>query len=221
MHHTRRRHHSARSALIVTLVLAAGSLLGSASADAVTKTPFDTNLVKNPGAEGGTATDGNSHVAIPHWKTSEEFTVVRYGAPGFPTKSESTRMGGGKKFFSCGQNASSGYAEQDIQLHGRKSLIVNGHVKVILKARLAVYDSQHDTATAAVFFSSASGFIIGSFETASVEASDGVFIAKSASHILPAGTALITVQMSGQRANNGGTYCDAYFDNISAVLKLV
>ncbi len=220
MHHTQSRERSARTALIVTLVLAAGSLLGGASVDAATKTPFDQNLVKNPGAEAGAGTSGDAHVTIPHWHVTDAFTVVRYGAPGFPTKDESGRIGGGKKFFSCGQDTASGDAFQDIVLSGRQTLVDNGHVKVIVKARLASYASQQDVAQASVSFFK--GFSpISQIYTDSVAASDGLFITKSVSGVVPPSTNRLRVEMIGRRADNGGTYCDAYFDNTSVVLKLI
>ena len=219
MRHTHSRVRSVHLALGITLALAASAVLGGVT-NAATQTPFDKNLVKNPGAEAGAGTSGNTPVQIPNWSVYGAFTVVRYGAAGFPAKSESTRIGGGHKFFSCGPNSSGGHVVQTVQLHGLQTLIDNGHVKVILKARLASYASQQDSATASVhFYNNASG--TGYLYAPAVVASDDLFISKSASRIVPPGTTFLQVELYGVRANNGGTYCDAYFDNISVVLKQV
>lgn len=219
MRHSHSRMRSVHLALGITLALGAGALLGGVTT-AATKTPFDKNLVKNPGAEDGAGTSGNTPVEIPNWSVYGAFTVVRYGAAGFPAKSESTRIGGGRKFFSCGPNSSGGHLVQTIHLRGLQTLIDSGHVKIILKGRLASYGAQQDSATLSVhFYNDASG--TGFLYAPAVTASDDLFISESASRIVPPGTTFLQVELYGLRANNGGTYCDAYFDNISVVLKLV
>ena len=109
---------------------------------------------------------------------------------------------------------------QTIRLKGLGTLIDNGHVKVILKGRLASYGAQQDSATLSIHFYNA-GFGTGYLYAPAVVASDDLFISESASLIVPPSTSFLHVELYGVRANNGGTYCDAYFDNISVVLKLV
>ena len=210
-----------RASFIVTLLAIAGAV-GASPTSAAGHTPFDTNLVKNPGAEAGAGTDGNHTVLIPNWVTGgSAFTVVRYGAAGFPTKGESARIHGGSKFFSCGQDTVSDAGSQTIALNGRTTLIANGHVKVKLSARIAGYDSQLDEGLVLLLFYQ-DGQEIGSIQTGAVSASDSLFVLKRASGVVPPGTNSMKVELYGQSdTSNGGTYCDAYFDNISVVLKLV
>src|SRR5687767_13744816 len=56
--------------------VASGSILGAIGliltvtvvpATAVTRTPYNVNLVKNPSFEAGAASDGYYHVAVPYW----------------------------------------------------------------------------------------------------------------------------------------------------------
>ena len=48
---------------------------------------------------------------------------------------------------------------------------------------------------------------------------DNLFVLKQNSMLVPAGTAYMAVEMIGVR--DDGDYCDAYFDNVSVVLRLV
>jgi ABC-type sugar transport system substrate-binding protein len=116
-HVNRDRRPMARVAVL--LVVAVLLLVGAVPVAAATPTALDRNLVKNAGAELGTGTSGYTTVAIPSWATNPNFTVVRYGAPGFPTKDESGRIGGGKKFFSCGTDTA--YATMSQKDHAQGS----------------------------------------------------------------------------------------------------
>src|SRR3954451_13989125 len=150
------RHSRAVRAFLLGLLLA-DVMLTASPASAATATPFNTNLVKNPGGEQGAGTNGYSQVDIPHWVSeNSSFTVVRYGAPGFPKMAESQRIHGGKKFFACGDAVSLGHRKQRITLVGRTTLVNNGHIRAILSARIASYDGQQD-----------SGFVQMSFRDAS------------------------------------------------------
>jgi YVTN family beta-propeller protein len=73
--------------LAVCALACAGALLGTPAA-------ADANLLRNPGAEAGAASDqGWDSVTIPGWKVVEGLpTVVRYGTRGFPAASR--RVGG-------------------------------------------------------------------------------------------------------------------------------
>src|SRR4051812_10082267 len=97
-----RRRHVVPLAVVLGVIVAC-TALAAAPASAVTPTPFDKNLLRNRGAEEGAGTNGYSQVDIPRWRSENNtFTVVRYGAPGFPTRAEAQRIHGGRKFFSCG-----------------------------------------------------------------------------------------------------------------------
>ena len=212
-------------ATVVAVALAA-SILASIPTAAAAATPpltaLDANLLRNPGAEAGVGTNGYQSVAIPGWTKTSAFTVVRYGAPGFPTNAEASRVHGGK-FFACGSAVPSAYASQSIGLRGRQTIIDFGHVRVTLSALLASYGSQSDYASLILFFRDGAGNLIGSSTGPAVSATDSLFIHKSTSAVAPAGTRTIQVRLAGARGDGNGdqSYCDAYFDNVSLVLHLV
>jgi hypothetical protein len=207
-----------------TLTVVAGLAMVPDATMAASPTPFNVNLVRNPNAENGAATNGYRTVPIPNWNIElAGFTVVRYGASGFPTKAESARIGGGKKFFACGNAVEGSVAKQRIPMVGRQTLIDNGHIRANLKARIASYDSQQDYGSVFLQALDAQGTELKSIVAGPVEASDDLFILKQTSMLLPAGTVSLRVSMIGVRDDSHGplSYCDAYFDNLSVVLKLV
>jgi len=186
----------------------------------VDRTPFDKNLVQNPGAEAGAGTAGYAKVAIPHWDVAgSPFTVVRYGSAAFPTKAESQRISGGNKFFACGPDTESATARQRIPLHGRQTITNNHHLRVRFSALIASYGSQGDYGIAYVLFYAADGTELDNLRAGPVEASDNLFIRKQASMLVPAETSYMAVELVGVRVN--GSYCDAFFDSVRLVLKLV
>src|SRR4051812_23053453 len=86
-----------------TLVAA---LFSAATAEAV---PYNVNLLSNPGAEAGAASDTGDPVAIPGWpEVNGPVTVLPYGAPGgFPTADQGPRNDGkpsGQSQFFAGGN---------------------------------------------------------------------------------------------------------------------
>ena len=160
-------------------------------------------------------------VPIPHWGTLSQttFTVVAYGTPGgFPTVAEGNRIHGQHQFFTTGQ-WDSVYGEcddanQSIIIHGRNAAIDSGHVKVVLSARLATYDSQSDTANVNLYFGDSTNNSLGGAHVHPQTATNGTFHLVSVSKILPKHTRQIEVRLWASNVP-AGTYCDAYFDNIS------
>ena len=208
-----------RLAAFTALAMAA-TVLASSPVAAAPATPYDHNLVRNPGAEADIGGDGTSGVAPAHWQPNSPFTVVVYGTPNFPTKAESRRIDGGKNFFSCGPGSSS-YAKQGITIHGRQAAIDGGHVKAALSVLVAGYGKQGDRGRATLDFVD-NELIIGTIHTSWVSATHGRFVLKSKARRVPTGTDSLSVTLQGQRdAVNGGAYCDAEFDNVKVVLKHV
>ncbi len=213
------------------LVLTSGVLgilavVGVAPTAALTATPLGTNLIKNGGFEAGTAGTGNDVVPIPNWvkdcTTSECVpTVVAYGSPGgFPTHRESRRINGGDNFYACGPNTSYSLLTQKLRLLGRNSLIDQELIALTVKARIATYDSQADAGRIRVTgraTATSDGLPLWSWSTADVTATNGKFQLVTLTDVVPAGTRYVEIALFGYRVSSG-TYCDAYFDKITAVI---
>jgi hypothetical protein len=190
-------------------------------AAAVTRTPFNTNLVKNASFEAGSATGGYRAIAVPSWQTLWNMTVVKYGAPnGFPTLAEGQRIAGGKKFFTMGNPASSNSgcyedgATQTIHIRNRNYAIDAGMVDVTFRAYMGTYDSQSDTAVATLYAESDS--TQRELITLNVTQTNSRMVSKSATARLPYGTRTLIAVLWAQNTQG---YCDAYFDRVSVVLN--
>jgi hypothetical protein len=215
-----------RSARLATIVASAALLLLPGSGvSAATRTPWNTNLIKNPGAQSGPASsDGYQVVGIPRWVAHNNFTVVRYGELDFPTVAEGQRIGGGTQFFAAGLATGSGecgLVQQWIQIKGRNAAIDAGRVRITIGGYVASYGNQVDPAlieaVMATSYDPMAGF--AALATDEVWGTNSVFRKVQASRILPAGTRWIKFGLVG--VSHEGGYCDAYFDKISMKLRLV
>jgi hypothetical protein len=199
----------------ILAVLALTFAVSAAPAAAVTRTPYNTNLVKNPGFEAGQATGGYRWIAVPNWQTYGNMTVVKYGAPGgFPTLAEGARISGGKKFFtmgtpSGGSTTCSQVALQVIPIRRRAAAIDSGHVRVSFRLYMGTYDSQPDTAVALLRSN------VGDHIGHNVTKTDGSMVLQGITLVLPPGVRTLTVLLYSRNTQG---YCDAYFDRVSVVL---
>jgi hypothetical protein len=179
------------------------------------------NLLVNPGAEAGTgATDASTIVPPPGWTVESTFTVVRYGAPDFPTAADGTALGGGANFFAGGPGGATSAATQVVDVSGAAAEIDAGNVAATLGAQLGGYATQTDRATVTASFLSAIGGPLGTLALPEVTATDRnsvtALIARSASAAVPANTRRISVRIDAIR--DAGSYNDGYIDNVSLVL---
>jgi hypothetical protein len=220
-----KRTHGKGAVLLITVltVTVVGLGLAVAPVAGATRTPYNTNLIKNGGFEAGAAsTDGYSAVIVPNWRTIGNHTVVRYGtAGGFPTKAEAQRISGGTKFFASGVPDPTYHqcsnAQQRTVIRRRGGAIDSGHVAVVATARAGTYDHQTDTAVVTIQAWDKSGFqVTAQLTLPKVTASDGRLLRISGSMVLPLHTRSISVFLDSE---NTGGYCDAYFDKIT--LKLI
>jgi hypothetical protein len=216
----------ARAISILTASLAL--LLSSALPVSAANTPFDKNIVVNPGAENGAASQNppTDVVAIPGWSSTANthFTVVKYGAPnGYPTIAEGQRIIGGEQFFAAGLKTAANQCNnltQTILIKGRANLIDNDHVRADLSAWIATFDSQAEAGSVSVFFLSDTGSTTGSFATPVVSKTNSIFQHKVASMVLPRHTRKVKVALIGLGTPTGAE-CDAYFDKISVKLHQI
>jgi hypothetical protein len=212
--------HASPLALAATLAVVSLCLAFSAApAAALTTTPYDVNLVKNPGFEAGYATTGYSWIAVPNWQTYGNMTVVRYGAAGFPSLAEGARIAGGNKFFTMGtppngSSACQAVALQSIPIRGRAAAIDAGMVDLDFRAYLGTYDAQTDTAVVIVRFEK---YDYPSSEVSySKTKTDSWMLRVGGTTRIPYRTRSITIYLASKNTQG---YCDAYFDRISVVIN--
>jgi hypothetical protein len=207
----------------VFLTLLTATVMAASSASAASPTPYATNLVLNPGAQaGGASSTGNGVVAIPHWDTFANMTVVRYGTSGFPSKGQGNSFGGSTKFFSAGPYSNPfgtcGDAQQTIHLNGRSSLIDNGKIRVRLSGRVAAAGAA--VAHLDLYFRDSRNHSVASNGIArSVQGSGNTFRLISTSKIVSAHTRILRVHLWADGVDSG--YCKAYFDNIKVTISRV
>lgn len=218
---TTRSRWTKRAGTTTTLIAIAA--LAASPVSAASTTPYDTNLVHNPGAQQGSASSsGGRAVDIPHWDTFANMTVVRYGTSGFPSKRRGNAIDGGTKFFSAGRLDTGlgqcGQAEQVIRLHGRSSIIDSGRIKARLWGKVAA--SGDAVAHLDLLFRDSRNHSVGSNGIQrTVEGSGSSFRTISASRTLPEGTRILRVKLWADGADSG--YCKAYFDNIRVTISRV
>ena len=209
-----------RSHLPFGLVLALSAVVfAAAPTAAASPTPLNTNLVKNPSAEAGPASSDFSGVPIPNWETitDSDFTVIKYGTPGGPTKAESNKINGGKKYFWTGRydlvyNACDD-AIQNIKITGRNSQIDSHQLKVTLSAWVEAQDST-DLARVLLTFGDDSNNFISSIRVG-VHGPTSKLSNASVTVKVPAHTRQVTVHMYDAGTSNS---CLAFFDRISVKL---
>ena len=208
-----------RSVLATSMLVIATTLgLNIATTAAASKTPYNTNLLKNPGFEAGPASpSGYTKVRIPGWHRDGNATVVRYGTDGFPTTAEGRRISGGHKFFASGppDEFGCGAVTQVLALKGRNSAIDSGQLSVNYRGRLGTYVGQPDTAHAEVTFFDSEGEQLPGFDYTS-SGTDGTMVPFSVGISVPSGARGLALALY---ASDTVGYCDAYGDNFS--LKLI
>lgn len=215
---TNRSRWGRRAGTLVAL-LATATL--AASPVSAASTPYGTNLVRNPGAQDGSASSsGNGVVSIPRWETFANMTVVRYGTSGFPSTSKGNAINGSTKFFSAGRysttNGSCGDAQQVIFLTGRGSLIDSGRIRVSFSGKVAAAGDV--TAHLDLYFRDSRNHSVGSNGIQKqVQGSGNTFRSISASRTLPDGTRQLRVHLWADGVDSG--YCKAYFDNIRVTIS--
>jgi hypothetical protein len=165
------------------------------------------NLVANGGAEGGAGSPDGGVVPVPGWATIGSFTVVQYGASGFPQP----QPGGGANFFAGGPQSPSS-AGQTIDLSAAQTAIDAGRVDVRVGA--LVSKPAGGAATLVVGLLDANGQSLSGRNLAS-SVTDR-FSQVGARLPVPPGTRTVTIAMKASSPSSG--YNDALFDNVSLTL---
>jgi hypothetical protein len=207
--------HSHRTWPIATIAALAGCLLVSGVATAAVVNPVvSAELVRNGGAETGSAVSGSSSIGVPAgWTTSGHLTAVRYGAPGgFPDAAPSKAVAGGKQFFAGGPHSSVATASQVVAI---PTSFGTAGLKVTAKcsAALGGYSSQKDDASVTATFLSGSGAKLGSLRVKPVSHTQRgdvtKLVAGTRTTSLPHGTSSIKIVITAMPLSGG------YADNVS------
>jgi hypothetical protein len=214
-HRFRSGHQGLRLSIGVAGSLMVGLLLAASVPAAAAGTAFNSNLVKNPGAENGTA----------HWDTFPpgDFKSRPYGPPGggYPSKQTGNSISGGTDFFD-GNGYNSAYpddcgdAHQTILLQGIGGPIDNGHVQVVLSGYAGTGASNAHAHIDVQFFNAQHHTDNISVWGIKKQASNGnaKYEFLKGSHVLPKHTRQLDVHLSITGPNG----CQAFWDKISVVL---
>ena len=204
----------ARAIALSLLVACAPAFAGDAT--------FGKNLIKNPGAEAGEGSaSGYDVLAAPKWATASNFTVVVYGAPGFPMETDPGPAKRGLNFFAGGPDDGSSSAQQTINVSALAADIDAGTVKFALSAWLGGFGTQDDQATLDAVFTDGPGTVLKSIILVGPTAFDRgnvtSLLKRSARGSVPVGTRKVRILLTMVRS--AGTYNDAYADALSLVLN--
>jgi hypothetical protein len=217
---SRSRRRGLSTTLLASSAIVFAVLLSAAPAAAAT-TPFNTNLVKNGGAENG----------VNNWQNfpPSTFKAKSYGPAGYgnPPKSEGNRIGGGAHYFSGGiYNNAYGtcpYAKQDINLTGIGNQIDSGHVKVVLKAYAATNGAAELAAHVDLTFFDAEHHNDGFPTTGirkSAKSTNETYRALQGSKVLPNHTRILQVYLYST-PYDGSYGCQSAWDKVSVQIQHV
>jgi len=209
-----------RSRVSIGLILALSAVAFVAGpVAAASTTPLGKNLVKNPSAELGAASKYGDGVTVPDWETISDsnFTVVKYGTLGGPTKAQGA-ANGGKKYFWTGHydsvyNACDD-AIQNIKINGLNSQIDAHNLNVTLSAWVGAYYST-DLARVTLTFGDDSNNFISSIRVG-VHGPTSNFAHPSVTVKVPKHTRQVTVHLYDAGTSDS---CLAFFDKISVELS--
>ena len=188
---------------------------------------FGINLVQNGDAELGAASPdgGGMLVPVPGWSLTDNFTVVTYGAEGWPAVSDPGPADRGINLFVGGRPSALSSASQEVDISSWSAAVDAGGVAYTLSGWLGGWSSQEDNAVFAARFLDGSHLEIGgsSVSIGPVTALErGQLISllyRDASGGIPNGTRGIEFTLTMTRLE--GTDNDGYADNLSFVAHAV
>lgn len=194
------------------------------SAAAFADPPFDTNLIANPGAQGGPSSgSGAVPVPIPGWQVNGDLTVASYGQPGLPSASSPGSPARDTQFFIGGPGpVTTPSASQTIDVAAASFEIDRGRVDFALSGYLGGVAGEDDTALVAVVFNDAAGESLGTAAiigpTNAARGNQTGMLLRQRLGDLPAGTRSITVILSMSRAS--ADLNEGCADDLSFVISL-
>lgn len=208
---------------VMTLALAAviGAFpLSVSGAPMVRVTGLGVNLVRNGGAEAGSASaNGSTPVAVSYWSHLGRLpleNVVSYGYDGFPALTAPGPSARGKHLFFGGIYPLAG-AIQTISLQHFAQAIDTGKLRYAFSAYLGGWQSQPDYAQAQLkFLPSGATHRLGPITRVQRRDQSGLWLRLVIGYI-PKGTRSAQITLLSTRFS--GTSNDGYIDNVSLILS--
>jgi hypothetical protein len=186
----------------------------------------DGNLLHNPGAEqGDAARDDRASPPPPGWRRTGAFTSVRYGtvvgSVPFPSDAAAAALGAGRAFFAGGPGGAASLTQVvDVSRYAPEIDLRTGAVR--LSALLGGYRESPDAALVEAEFRSPTGARLGTVAldtvTPAERAHATMLASRAAAAAIPPLTRTIAVRVSAGRP--GGTYNDAYADDVALVPRV-
>jgi hypothetical protein len=181
-------------------------------------TPIGNNILVNGNAEAGPGSPSGFDVEpIPGWTTTSVFTVVQYGAPGFPDPTVASAINGGTNFFAGGPATAFSSATQTLDISDLATSIDASALSIGLSADLGGFDGQDDNMTITATFLGSSSNTLGTLSIGPVTEPDRggltTLLFRTNSTAIPNGTRSIRVEMDATRLQ--ASYDDSYADNVS------
>ena len=179
---------------------------------------FGSNLIQNGGAEQGAASpDGGATLAtIPGWTTTENFNVVAYDLPEWPTASDPGPANRGNNLFVGGRPSALSTATQTVSISSLAAAVDGVGVTYNLSAWLGGYQTQNDNAVLEAHFLGNGGTIswvtLGPVDAASRNDITSLLFGET-SGLIPKGTRDIEFILTMTRV--AGSDNDGYADNLS------
>jgi hypothetical protein len=185
------------------------------------------NLIANPGAEQGTAaTDDRASPAPPHWTRTGAFTSVRYGTVAgafpFPSLAAAVAVRGGHTFFTAGPGGAAALRQVIDVSRWAPEIDARSGAAVTLSALLGGFRASDDHATVTAHFRGPFGSRRGSLSLGAVSAlqrGNATMLAlRAARRVLPRLTRSVVISV--RAGTPGGSYNDAYVDNVALVPRI-
>ena len=184
---------------------------------------YGVNLIDNPGAEAGMASQTGNPVTVPGWTNIGGATVVPYGSPGgFPSVSDpgppDRFTNPNRTFFAGGNQGDSSSLIQTIDVPGNAADIDSGKVTADIEAWLGGYAAEKDSAVFTVSFFDASGFT----KLDEISVSSPVHNVTGLFHqagIIPVPAKTRSIHFLLVFTRFSGNFDDGYADSLSVVLR--
>jgi uncharacterized protein (TIGR03437 family) len=175
------------------------------------------NLLRNPGAEEGPATDDYyEQLNIPGWVVDGRATVYPYAMGDTLTPTSPGPANRGANLFGGGFTATAAIW-QVVNIAGSAAAIDGGTQKFSLSAWLGGWSTQNDNALLRATFRNAAGVSLGTAQVGPVLAADrgGItqLLLRSTTGTVPAGARMVEVVLAFERRE--GNADDGYADNLS------
>lgn len=179
------------------------------------------NVILNPGAGGAASATGNDVENVPNWTTSSGFTIVQYGASGFPSSTDPGPDKRGSNFFAGGPQSSFSSAYQYIDVSDGAAAIDSGKIRSRLAGWFGGWEFQDDNATLYAYFLNSAGKLLKGASAGGVLSADRSgatsLLYRATDVVVPVGTRTIEVKLAMRETS--GFYNDGYADNVSLVFQ--